>query len=417
MSFIAILKLSHSSYQIGVLSKGLSRKLVELKNEVEENDRATLFERLRKDLAEIARTYNIKQCYLSLSFQSVTAFILTLPLRKRNEIRKAVPYEIEDRLPLSINEYLVAFDILEQRGGYSDILVMVVSKKDTEQYINICNELGIKVKGIRITFVEILNDFIKTHKLRDKKTVFIHKDGGSYSAALLNSSKILSLRHFRNPEFLTKYLESMVKEEMTFYYSGPDNSPSEIMPCERIEYDFRTLSEAIFIRKKKVRIDFYITAGALYPSKYILGVTSLAMLSLLLYLFSVLIPYYIDYRELTDLQGKLKAIETEASDVLNMNRELDEVDRRLAELVILKNKGFRAIEALSALSKTLPEHSWIIMFKYNGQTIDISGFSERAIDILKSLEGSDKFKNVRFSSPIVTMQNKERFVIRMEIEQ
>jgi Tfp pilus assembly protein PilN len=294
---------------------------------------------------------------------------------------------------------------------------MVVAKKDMEQYIDICDEMGIKIKGIRITFVEMLNNFIRTHKLRDKKTVFIYKDGGSYSAALLSDSKILSLRHFRNPEFLIKYLEGVVKEELIFYYCGSDNPPDEIMPCEMIKYDFLKLAETVVLRKKRIKVDFYRTAGALYTSKYILGVTSLAILSFLLYVFSVLIPYYLDYRELTDLQEKLKAIETEASDILNMNRELDEVDRRLAELVILKNKGSQVIEALSALSKTLPEHSWIIMFKYNGQTIDISGFSERAIDILKSLESSEEFKNVRFSSPIVTMQNKERFVIRMEIEQ
>lgn len=416
MSFIAILKLSHNAYQIGVLKKGFSGKLVELKDEVEGEDRTNLSEKLRDDLAGIARTYNIKQCYLSLPFQCVTAFILNLPLRKGGEIRKAVPYEIEDRLPLSINEYIVAFDILEQKGRYSDVLVMVVPKKDIEQYIDICNEVGVNVKGVRITFVEMLNDFIRTHKLKDKKVVFIYKDSKSYSAALLDDGKIQALRHFRSPEFLIKYLEGMVKEELFFYYSGPDNPPSEIMSCERIEYDFRTLSETIVSRQKKVRIDFYITAEPVYTHRYLVGVTSLAMLSLLLYLFSVLIPYYLDYRELTDLQKRIKAIETEASDVLNMNRELDDVNRRLSELVVLKNKRARVIESLSALSKAIPEHSWISMFKYNGQTINISGFSERAIDILKSLEASDKFRNVRFSSPIVTMKNRERFVIRMEME-
>ena len=189
------------------------------------------------------------------------------------------------------------------------------------------------------------------------------------------------------------------------------------MPCEQVDYDFRAFLSEMVSSRKPLRVDFIGSPEAHYQHRYAVALSSLAALSFILYVLSILIPYWLDYRELKRLQGGIQSIESEASDVLNMNSRLDAVDSRLREMVLLKKRGYEAIDALAELGRVLPGHSWVVMFKYNGKTVEISGFSKRAIEVLKALEASERFSNVRFSSPIITMKDRERFVIRMEMEQ
>ncbi len=418
MSFTAVVKLSDKSFRIGLLKRGLTGKRIILEEEILPQEGGQVPERLTATLEDLKKEYPLRECYLSIPFQSVTTFFLDLPLRKRQEIARAIEFELENRLPLPLSEYSLAFDVLARRGRTSRVVVMAVLKRDLERYTRICSGLGIRIKGIRVDFLEMLNGVIKKGLLNKGRSLFIYRGEGSYSAALVEKGDILSLKHFRDLRFLMNYLVGITKENRpSCYYSGSGEPPEELMPCEQVDYDFRAFLSEMVSSRKPLRIDFIGSPEVHYQHRYAVALSSLAALSFILYVLSILIPYWFDYRELKRLQRGIQSIESEASDVLNMNSRLDAVDSRLREMVLLKKRRYEAIDALAELGRVLPGHSWVVMFKYNGKTVEISGFSKRAIEVLKALEASKRFSNVRFSSPIITMKDRERFVIRMEMEQ
>ncbi len=146
-------------------------------------------------------------------------------------------------------------------------------------------------------------------------------------------------------------------------------------------------------------------------------IVTLALLSVLLYISSLMIPYYLDYFKLRKLDDEIKEIETGASDVITANKRLEDLRARLSDIQSIESRRVLPIHALRELSLRLPENSWVTKFNYGDTKIEISGFSERATGIVEPLESSELFKDVRFTSPIVSKKGKEIFKLKMVLEQ
>ncbi len=93
-------------------------------------------------------------------------------------------------------------------------------------------------------------------------------------------------------------------------------------------------------------------------------------------------------------------------------------DARIAKLISLRKDAPNLVSAWNNLAQTLPDTAWISTFALNGKTFNLDGEAADAEGLLKLLEASQYFKNVRFTAPVTKNPGAERshYAIAMEFE-
>jgi type IV pilus assembly protein PilM len=86
-----------------------------------------------------------KDVVISISGHSVIIKKVSLPKMSQRELRDAIPWEIEQYIPHSINDVNYDFQILpgESPEGNMDVLIVAAKKDITNDYIVVANEAGL----------------------------------------------------------------------------------------------------------------------------------------------------------------------------------------------------------------------------------------------------------------------------------
>jgi general secretion pathway protein L len=75
------------------------------------------------------------------------------------------------------------------------------------------------------------------------------------------------------------------------------------------------------------------------------------------------------------------------------------------------------LRVLKDLTILIPENTWLFNLRLSKQTLEVSGMSRSASDLIPLLEKSGWLQKTEFASPIVTDANKlEHFKIKAEIK-
>ncbi len=118
------------------------------------------------------------------------------------------------------------------------------------------------------------------------------------------------------------------------------------------------------------------------------------------------------------LDRELRRLEVPAEQFRQQNQETRTLDTRAAVLEDLRARNYQKLRLLDQLTKLLPDGTWLQELHISEDTVDISGVSDRASDLVPPLENSLYFTQVEFTSPITRdNQNKEVFRIRMRLKQ
>ncbi len=413
MSATAVVKFTDGACHILVNKKGRavhSEEPILLKTE-------NASEEIASRLKALSSEYDIADCMVLTSFRYSSAGLVTLPVKQRADIESALPFELEKRLPLPIGDYSITFDVIEKKKQESTVLYCTILKKQIQFYRSIIEGSGLKLKSLRVGFFELFKAFLSKKISTSADFVFITREDEKYCMANVhNNKKLLSIRHIKNEKQLAFEIQ-----ESDEYRNKPlffvNCAPLEIegIKTEKVEVTDRELLKVLSSRKPLL-IDFVSTFSEQKRLKYSYSVLLLLTLTIVLFLSSYLIPYFMDVSTLGKVNSEINSIKSKASDVISMNRELQALKEKLREYEEVKQRALVPIEALNVLTEKVPENTWLYTFKYNNRFFEIQGLSESATDLIKPLEDDPLFKNVRFTSPIVTRNKKDRFRIRMELE-
>jgi general secretion pathway protein L len=98
--------------------------------------------------------------------------------------------------------------------------------------------------------------------------------------------------------------------------------------------------------------------------------------------------------------------------------ELDQMVNAASFLDQRKRDTPSVLRDLDALTKALPDNTWLVALTQNKSEVKISGFSAAAAELISYIDAVPVFKNPTFSSPIVRDQqnNLERFEISFGLE-
>lgn len=141
------------------------------------------------------------------------------------------------------------------------------------------------------------------------------------------------------------------------------------------------------------------------------------LLTLALLVTLLLLPIKMAEERLSDLKQHARKVEKVALEIEDSKKSIDYLYQAAQNIIDKKNAAPSLIKVVETISKVFNDDTWVSNLRYFNQTLQLTGQSGSASNLIGSLEKSDLFNNTRFISP-VTKDNRtglERFKISTEV--
>jgi hypothetical protein len=416
MSNILDIRILRDRLRCSVHKRGLSGsepvKELEIRLAFSDTNRKEIVEAL----SSIQKEYAIRSARVYLPFYLCLFSIVDLPLKKTGDVKDALPFELAGSLPLPIDEYIYDFDIIAKTETSSSVMVLCVKKDLIADISSYIDEAGLSISTIRCDLMEKLSSICAERK--KASFIFIDCSPGDIYMATAVKGVCTSIKRISSIELLRSEIENVrdLKQVKDVLLTGevPDSVREEIGATK---IDIQKYKKA-FSFNVPYRFDFYKPELSeeyrVRQRKYVLWA---ALISGLFIISGFIFPVYRDYARLKQVSKEIREIKSEASDLLDKSKQLDESRRRLAFLKKKQVNSKLHIQVLAEITKILPEDSWIMSFDMDEKGfIELKGFADDATKMVEILEGSDMFKNASFSGPMLKSGDKTRYSVKMELE-
>jgi len=130
---------------------------------------------------------------------------------------------------------------------------------------------------------------------------------------------------------------------------------------------------------------------------------NLALTALLavLVVAAITIPIVQKNRAISALEEQVQAAAAEAREGAELRQDLEKMAEASQFLVEKKSTDVMAVELIDEVSRILPDHTWITRLDLSGDELQIQGQSSASASLIRIIESSAWFENVRFASPVV----------------
>ncbi len=115
---------------------------------------------------------------------------------------------------------------------------------------------------------------------------------------------------------------------------------------------------------------------------------------------AVYVPVVEQTRVLAAVEGRLAQARIAAVEADRLKKRLARMVERNRFLIDRKSTRLTVTELLHEITRLLPDDTWIIRARLQGDKLTLSGYSATASALIASLEGSAGLAQVRFSSPV-----------------
>lgn len=115
---------------------------------------------------------------------------------------------------------------------------------------------------------------------------------------------------------------------------------------------------------------------------------------------AIYLPVAEQSRVLAAVEDSLAQARIEATEADRLKKTLASMVQRNRFLIDRKSARLTVTELLHEVTRLLPDDTWIIRARLQGDKLTLSGYSATASALIASLEGSDGLAQVRFSSPV-----------------
>lgn len=385
-----------------------------------------------------------------------------VPIAAKENLRKVLEYELGKHIPFAPEEAWFDFQVLEERGGFLRILLVVVRKEEANRWLNLFRRMGIRPVAIEVASTASTNLFLFDEALPEMPAqVLIDVEERSFEFQFFEKGEFKEAFHFplrnegeRGREIAEAYRLALFKG------LGVRDGKGDLLVCgeapdEGLLVALReTISEQVKPIQSFKRIEsdnggeeagrYYASIGlalrGLARTRWNINLIPIEMrkrvsrlgsyLAVFLTVVSLLLagalavhPYLQEREELNQvlLEIKAKKPEVEAIEALQKRKEL--LEKEIREFETLKAEEMSRLMILKELSEVLPQTAWLWNMKVKGRDVDLSGFADSASDLIAILDKSPVFEKVEFASPVTKETRlfgpnvvKERFKIVARIE-
>ncbi len=440
--------LSREGLTLAHLEKGLSgvrvRHYLTLPGELGK------LEDLSLPLQETISLWGLQSCPVSLAVSHGLGFCqgAVLPRVVAENLAQVVAYELDRFLPLPADLLYFDFQVLEEKDTEIHLMLMALPRGPVERCLTLLNQAGLRPVSVELEPQAAANAFILLAgkvpspwllaHLEPEGAVFSVINGrtiraltqtraqGRDPAALLQAHlasldqagqdlKAVCWYGQRGPADLVKAavgpgeLEVISHQKLSLEGLPPDAVPDAALPA--VGAALRGLG------KVSLKANLLPEADRA-PVK--LGGFSLSKL-LLLTLFSLLFIWMG-----SGLIHKRVLLYQVNKQLAKITPEVKQVERLLEDSrdQVKKLQSFRRMEQtpdklkiLKDLTTLIPANTWLFNLRLSRQTLEMSGMSKSASDLIPLLEKSGWLTKTEFASPIVTDASKlEHFKIKAEVK-
>jgi hypothetical protein len=367
---------------------------------------------LREALARWKADYGIGGVVVGIGIRNFSFGLIDLPVRSRADIKNALAFEMEKRLPLPPSEYLYDFyPIREGKGSKS--LVLSVRREKLGWLAESVRDTGLKLLGVKCSAIEVLNEFIASGAARDGLLIYSEPD--AYCLIGLKKSVPIYCKVLHSPEEAASELERLAEDfgGKAFGF-GPKAMPGGI---KELPFSAPHLIALSALRGRAVELDFRLEEFVPVKADYYpYAIGALSLFAIVLFFLNSLLAYYKDYSALRTVEARIEEIKASAGGLVETKKNLDSIEQKTGFLTGFRKTKSVNIYALRELSAIIPEGAWLSSFSSDEKgKIEIEGYAKRAAAIVKPVEESALFGDVQFTAPVTVKDGLERFSLSMEI--
>ena len=391
--------------------------------------------------------------WIGLPAEMVIQRVISLPSAAKENLAKALEYELQKYIPLELESIYFRYQILDEdrAGRRLKILVAAVKKKDLAPLIELRNHLGAGICGAESAATAAINGLKWAAKsISEKAYGLAYAAHGALHLGCFREERLQLIRSLDLDDDLIYQSEQIFQElgyagttspesdataALKVYCRGPDatedmlerlnklpnlafshlefsdgslhdNGPMvgtglALKGLQRVNLDINLFPEQF--RKKPSLIGRYLTL-ALVVLALITGM-AWAVSS---FVHPRLASMRVD-RELSELSGEIKALG-------QVQAEITSLQQRIEYLNTLRQDRIDALEFLRELTEILPDTAWLLGLSLADNKVEIQGNASYSTELIPQLEASPLFANARFISTITKGRDgKEVFKIGFEI--
>jgi general secretion pathway protein L len=143
----------------------------------------------------------------------------------------------------------------------------------------------------------------------------------------------------------------------------------------------------------------------------------LVLAVLILAAVAVYLPIQTDEMRAARLESQLAEVKKKTAELKRVTGEIAALREDGTFLVNRKRRAPNVSEILAAITKVMPDETWLVEFQLSAAELQLAGFSASASDLIGFLEHTPIFRNTAFRSPVTQdpASQRERFHIAARV--
>lgn len=412
--------------------------------------------KLPDELRAWVASYQLQDCPTGLVVAEDLGFCrhLSLPAAAADDLAQVLAYEMDRFLPLAAEELYFTYQISERGEKEVKFFLLAVPRNLVAPSLAWAREAGLKVVALDLPVTAALNAFTKLAGKLPRSWWLLQSEDQYRALYQIRRGQLVGLRRLTpaalssgewlkeleletsapaalkpvEPQTLCLVGDLTGLEQRTFNWQPErvavvDHQRLAVKAAIPISLPSRILVPALGAAQRGLgRLAW---RGNLLPetdrdpvqfSNLLLTRFLLLSLVVLLGLWSIsaLIHKRVTLSRLSQqvaaLQPQINEIKREMSDSQRMVQALEELWGSEAQ-------KFKKLAILKKLTEIIPDHTWLYALRLGPKSIEMSGYSRSAADLIPIIEKSGFFTKTEFSSPIVTDgKGNENFTLRTELK-
>ncbi len=438
--------LSREGLTLAHLEKGLSG--VRMRHYLTLPGELGKLEDLSLPLQETISLWGLQSCPVSLAVSHELGFCqgAVLPRVVAENLAQVVAYELDRFLPLPADLLYFDFQVLEEKDTEIHLMLMALPREPVERCLMLLSQAGLRPVSVELEPQAAANAFILLAGKVPSPWLLAHLEPEGAVFSVINGRTIRALARAQGQDpaaLLQTYLASLdqagqdLKAVCWYGQGGPaDLVEAAVGPGELEVISYQRLSleglppEAVpdaalpaagaalrGLGKVSLKANLLPEADRAPVKLGGFSLSNLLILTLISLLFIWMGSALIHKRVLLYQVNK---------ELAQITPEVKQVERLLEDSrdQVKKLQSFRRMEQtpdklkiLKDLTTLIPTNTWLFNLRLSRQTLEMSGMSKSASDLIPLLEKSGWLTKTEFASPIVTDASKlEHFKIKAEVK-
>lgn len=139
---------------------------------------------------------NTKKVLCSIPETKAFLRIIDMPKMSKEELKEAIHWEVEENIPLAVDQVYYDYQILEEKIGKEDekrcnILIVAVSKKTVHSFIDVVEQAGFEIVGMEIESLSQARSLLFEQET-SKKSTLIFDMGDMRSSFLFSVGNVIT---------------------------------------------------------------------------------------------------------------------------------------------------------------------------------------------------------------------------------